>query len=617
MSMSREVVSGKIRILPESIASRIAAGEVVERPASVVKELIDNSLDAGSTTIMVEVQDGGKRLIQVTDDGEGMTRTDAQVACVRFATSKLSTEEDLQAITSFGFRGEALPSIAAVSKFRLVTARREDMVGTQVIADGGTVRAVEECAAAPGTLVEVRDLFWNTPGRQKFLKSTATEFSHICHVVQQAALAREETHFRLTHNQQLVLEYPRALTKRDRLLQVYGQGWLEHMLFVRGEQGGCRVEGAVVSPHQAKTTRVPQEIFVNGRPVKNATVSHAVYEAYASFLPKGRHPVFVLFVEVEPALVDVNVHPAKREVKFARAEQVHALVKQAVRLRLRPSAPEYESLPHQEGFSSSDHSTTKPIGAVAPVAQSTAEQRRTSEPCEDPVRTGELVSPLPRSWEASGVRHPSLQTGETVSESVSLYPEPDVETITVLGQVNKTFLVAQIGAEFLILDQHTLHERVLFERMWRAYHTHTIPVQPLLLPDPVEVPRHAAVVLNEHMGTLADLGVEVEPFGEAAFVIRAIPAMLGQIDHQALVQDLLDDLANWHSRHSFEERLRPIVASLACRGAVQAGRSMSVEESRVILEDWLHEGRPLTCPHGRRVALRFSPDELNRIFGRG
>jgi len=339
----------KIRVLPESISCQIAAGEIVDRPASVVKELVDNSIDAGSSMITVDVLNGGKQLIRVTDNGEGMTRADAQLACQRFATSKLSNADDLLSISTFGFRGEALPSISSISKFRLLTATRGDSVGTELVADGGPITSVKDHASNPGTRVEVGELFFNTPGRQKFLKTTATEFSHICHVVQQAALARPSSQFRLMHNGNVVFDFPGVGSMQERLLQLYGTKFMNLMLPVEFEHGTVKVKGIAIHPGHSRTSRTPQELFVNGRAVKNTTISHAIYEAYGSFLPKGRHPLFAILVEIDPREVDVNVHPAKREVKFSAPDVVHRVVKEAVRRPLQRKSgmmvgPERENL---------------------------------------------------------------------------------------------------------------------------------------------------------------------------------------------------------------------------------------------------------------------------------
>ncbi len=602
----------KIRILPESVSSQIAAGEIVDRPAAVVKELVDNSLDAGSAMITVDVLEGGKRLIRVTDDGEGMTRVDAQMACQRFATSKLSCAEDLLSIATYGFRGEALPSIASVSKFRLLTAKKNDSLGVRLIADGGSVSSVEDWACSPGTRVEVGELFFNTPGRQKFLKSTATEFSHICHVVQQAALARHATHFRLTHNDHVVFDFPAVGSLQDRLLQLYGTKLMDQMLPIECVRGAVTAQGIAIHPYHTRTTRTPQEVFVNGRPIKNATISHAMYEAYGSFLPKGRHPMFAIFLEIDPKEVDVNVHPSKREVKFSAPDVVHRVVKEAVRRPLQRKVmmlPGDVLEPPGKGLAPEPKSFVEAGGSFREDARSpiSADVEQPGLGMATVSGTSQHVSQL--------FPHDNRQDEIAREARASYVPEPDY-TVRVLGQMSHTYIVAQVGEEFHVVDQHTVHERVLFERLWRSWVKKNVQSQTLLIPEPVEVQPHTAALLHSALPELASLGLEMEPFGESAFVMRSVPALLGQMDYASLVHDLVDDLTEWKSLDSLEKRIRPILASMACQGAVQAGRAMAEPEMKLVLEDWIKEGFPMTCPHGRRITMRFSMEELHRIFRR-
>ena len=566
----------KIRVLPADVISRIAAGEVVERPAAVVKELIDNSLDAVSSRIAVEVTDGGRAMIRVTDDGEGMGRSDAALAFERHATSKVRSEKDLWSVTTMGFRGEALPSIASVSHVRVLTARRDEPVGAQLVLTGGRITGIEEAAAAPGTQIEVSDLFFNTPARKKFLKTTTTEFSHVCQVVQQAALAWPETRFSLRHNGQEVLDYPAASSLRDRVLQVYGLRCLEQMVEVKAERPGVRAEGFVVSALHTRSTRSPQDLFVNRRPVRNATISHAIYEGYGAFLVKGRHPVFVLLVDVDPERVDVNVHPTKREVRFSDQEMIHQAVRHAVRDALGGSS-------ERPGW------TTPPV-------------------------QGSLLAPAgPPAGDLNGANRAS---SPAMHEPEPVYQADPGSDVLPLGQIRRTFLVAQVGSELQVIDQHTAHERVLFERLCRAWSRQQVISQPLLIPEPFDLPPHSAALLHRHAQDLEPLGLQIEAFGGNSFLIRAVPALLGHMDHASLAQDLIDDLSQWNSAASLEQRVRPLLASLACHGAVRAGRQMELPEIKRLIEDWVTEGFPMVCPHGRRVALRLPEDELAKIFGR-
>lgn len=593
--MSAMKSEGKVAVLPAEVVCRIAAGEVVERPASVVKELVENSLDAGSTRITVEVTEGGRGVIRVTDDGEGMSRADALMAFQRYATSKLRSERDLWSLSTMGFRGEALPSIAAVSKVRMVTMPKREAVGTKVWLSGGILGKVEEAATAPGTQIEVSELFFNTPARRKFLRSIATEFSHICQVVQQASLAWPGIHFLLTHNGQEVSQCPAVASLCDRLLQVYGARVLDHMKEVSSEHPGIRVAGFIMSPLHTRTSRSPQDLFVNRRPVRNATVTHAVYDAYETYLTKGRHPQFSLFLDVDPERIDVNVHPTKREIRCADQDLLHRAVRQAVREALE------EKVAGPQEF--------------ATLGPSPADRARSKRPEAEQVWQGPMKRPF-----LSGE---TPEAGELFTEGVSMsreatqaYLVPTEVEVIPLGQVSRIFLVAQVGSELQVIDQHTAHERVLYERLSRAWAGDTVISQPLLIPETIELPSHAATVLQGHLADLEGVGLTVEPFGARTFLVRAVPALLGRLDLASLTQDLVEDMAQWNNAATLDVRVRPILASLACHGAVRAGRPMELPEIKCLIEDWVAEGLPATCPHGRRVALRLSKGELAKIFGR-
>jgi DNA mismatch repair protein MutL len=592
-------VTGKVHILPEAVSCRIAAGEVVERPASVVKELIDNSLDAGSTFIGIEVEDGGRRLLRVMDNGEGMTRIDAQLACQRFATSKLRTEEDLHALTTLGFRGEALPSIASVSRFHLKTVPSETTLGTHLHSTGGLTWEVQDYSGPQGTQVEVRDLFFNTPGRLKFLKTVPTEFSKICYVIQQAAAVHPEVHFRLRHHNHKVLEYPAAPTPQDRLLQLYGSEFLERFFPVSHHTDSFQLTGFTVSPHHARTSRNPQEMFVNGRPIKNTTISHAVYEAYGSFLPKGKHPQFILFVHLDPQTIDINVHPAKREIRFSHPEFIHTGIFHAIKaLFFNPHSPITVTTGHDLGSFSISH------------------QPPSSKPTSGSLGIAPAHSQGASTWSATGARTPS-SLSLFVQEPPAIYTDKKaVLDVYPLGQIHHTYLLGQINQDMFIVDQHTAHERVLFERLTRSWNKKEILQQNLLIPEPVELLPHQKELLEAWLPVLTQAGLDLERFGSNSCIVRAIPAILGNISAGPLVLELLEDLSEWQSVNSLEKKIQSIFATMACQSAVQAGRPMTQPEIKELLQDWAEENFPMTCPHGRRVAIRHSLEELHTVFAR-
>lgn len=588
----------KIHVLPSEVIGRIAAGEVVERPAAVVKELIENSLDAGSTSIAVEIQDGGLGLIRVTDNGEGMSRQDAVLAFERHATSKLRSDADLDTVQTLGFRGEALPSIAAVSRVRITTAAPGQQVGTRISIAGGGVETVEDVACVPGTRIDVQSLFFNTPARKKFLKTPATEFSHITQAVQQASLAWPQVHFKLMHNGYEVLNCPAVSRHRDRIAQIYRDAFVDRTLEVDAEQQGFGIKGYIVDPVRARATKAPQDLFVNRRPIRNPTVLHALSDGYSAFLAKGHHPVFVLFMDLDSRRVDVNVHPMKREVRFVDAETVHRVVRSAVRETLgsRVTAMSPPDVPLEAGNLSQ------------------LEQRSDGQLMSRPLdvmsdRRGRPSAPVPEGADLSGIQ------SALIAEGSPAYQESH-DAVIPLGQMARTFLVAQVGEELHVVDQHTAHERVLFERLRKQWRDRLLVSQPLLLPQSIEVSAQQAEVIQTHAADLDQLGLSIEPFGSGACLVRALPAILAHADAEALVHDLVEDLAQWDSLSSLEERVTPIMASLACHGAVRAGRSMALPEIKRLVEEWVEEGRIMTCPHGRRVAFRLSVDELARMFNR-
>ena len=581
--------SGKICILPEEVIGRIAAGEVVERPAAVVKELLENSLDAGSRSITIEVKDGGLALIRVSDDGEGMSQGDAPRAFQRHATSKLRSDLDLWSIRTMGFRGEALPSIAAVAHVRLMTATQSAEVGTELEVVRGAIGRIAEAPPIRGTRIEVAELFHNQPARKKFLKSTLTEFLHISRVVQQASLAWPSIQFRLTHNTEEIFNYPPALSDDDRIVQVYRRTFLDQCLRVEASCPGASIRGYIVNAVHAKPTRIPQELFVNRRPVRNAAVSHAVGEGYRSFLAKGSQPRFVLFLEIDPDCLDVNVHPTKREVRFSDNELIHQLVRRAVRQAL-------------SGGKTDDLGKTPFVeSSVRPTPGSIMTTLSTSESGE---AESTILQPIPETQLT------------LMSEAAEPYVRMPSAEVTALGQINRTFLIAQVGSDLAVIDQHTAHERVLFERLYRAWTTHDIQSQPLLIPDPVELSPPQVALLQRYQHNLEELGTEIEPFGSSTVLIRAIPVGLGRIDPTTFLQDLMDDLTQWDSASSLEARVRSVLASLACHGAVRAGRTMKPEEIKTLVEDWRAEGEITTCPHGRRTSFRLNITDLEKMFGR-
>lgn len=577
----------KIAVLPLEVANRIAAGEVVERPSSAVKELVENAIDAGAGRITIEVAEAGRRHIRVTDDGEGMTQADAARAFLRHATSKIRTDADLFAIRTLGFRGEALPSIAAVSRMRLVTTPPGASCGTEIRLEAGLITDEREAPGAPGTMVEVADLFFNTPARKKFLKSPATEFGHICQVVQRLALGFPKIHFRLIHNGSSVVEFTPVHSARERIQQVYGLSLVDGCVDVAEADEELRLEGVSSRPLQSGSSRAPQEIFINQRWIKCPSLAHAVYEAYGTYLARGQHPRFVLHLTMDPRGLDMNVHPAKREVRFSNQERLHELIRRRLRDLIRPDTA--------QGISTLGH----PLSGIT-----TLHRPSPSLPGHEPVPVGPGTIPFAE---------------ERVAEATQPYLPAVDSVVQPLGQIAERYLLAQVGRELHIIDQHTAHERVLFERLLVEFERGNIPSQQLLLPVRIEVSASAAVVMQAHASEFECLGFEVDDFGGGTFFLRAMPALLTQAprtDPESLLRAVLEDWEGEVSTGSLQDRYRAALASMACHSAVRSGRRMESPEIQQLLEDWREAGLPSTCPHGRRIAMRLTIEDLDRIFGR-
>ena len=592
----------RIHILPENVCNKIAAGEIVERPASVVKELVENAIDAGATRVFIDVENAGRSLIRVSDDGEGMGPEDALRSFERHATSKLRTESDLSAIRTMGFRGEALPSIGAVARVRMVTAPRGGSAGTEVGVRGGTRVGTKETAAPAGTLVEVEELFFNTPARRKFLKSNPTELAHIVHAVQQQALPHFRIHFRLTHNGQVLLDLPAVRDEIERATQVMGADGGRDFLEVSAGTDGLKLKGLVSRPGVFRATREQQEFFLNRRAVRNASLSHAVSEAYGTLLAKGRHPIALLFIEMDPAAVDVNVHPAKREVRFRDTQAIHQFVKTALRERLRR-----EGLPAGEDAVSGEETRPRTIGYAGTPS--------TGRPSSPPRSATEVR-------EALAVYRPPDATEAPFEAGTSAgHPGGGLLPFRVqpFGQVDQTYIVAVLGrgsgTELHLIDQHAAHERLLYERLLSQQRTARVAVQPLLIPEVVEFPAAEAVRVREILPLFARIGLEVEEFGERSYQIRSVPALLGTVDGRTLMRDILDDVGAGGTPAP-EDTLQTVVASMACHAAIKAHQPLQPEQMTRLLEDLYRQEVPPTCPHGRPIRVRFKLADLEKLFQR-
>ncbi|MGQ9568130.1 MAG: DNA mismatch repair endonuclease MutL [Anaerolineae bacterium] len=558
-----------IQILPPEVASKIAAGEVVERPASVVKELVENALDAGATDIRVEVRQGGRRLIQVADNGCGIPAEEVELAFARHATSKLRDVRDLEAIASLGFRGEALASIAAVAQVTLLTRPPEATVARRVRVEGGRLVENRPAAAPAGTLVTVEHLFYNVPARQKFLRQPATEAAHIHEVVTRYALAYPERRFELVSDGRPLFLSPGSGQVRDVLATVLGVETAGALLPVEAEdEHGTRLAGFVSPPSLHRASRTDIAFFVNRRWIQDRSLSTAVSQAYHTFLPVGRYPVAILLLEMPPSEVDVNVHPTKREVRFRHGQAVFTLVQAAVRKALTTQAPVATTLAPEWG--SPRWHGTPPPGPPPSTAPSTA----------------------------------------------ALWPDAtSMPPLRVVGQVALTYIVAEGPDGLYLIDQHAAHERILYEE-WMATSDDAPPTQTLLEPLPVHPTPRQAAALEEHLDLLRRYGFDLEPFGGDAWLLRGVPPALHRGDPARALADLLDELAEGTARPLEGSREARVVASICKQLAIKGGQPLTLEEMRELVHRLERTRSPRTCPHGRPTMILIQAALLARQFGR-
>ncbi|RMH07543.1 MAG: DNA mismatch repair endonuclease MutL [Armatimonadetes bacterium] len=641
-----------IRTLDEQLVNRIAAGEVVERPAAALKELIENALDAGAVRIEVEVAMGGRRLIRVRDDGIGMTREDAMNALQRHATSKIAADADLNRILTLGFRGEALPSIASVSRMEILTRAFEEDTGTHIIIEGGEIKSVEEVGAPIGTTITVRDLFYNVPARLKFLKTVPTELGHILETVTRYAFAYPDVSFRLMHERQELIFTPGNGDLLTAVASIWGRETVQGMVAMDYERDGIRVWGLIAPPHQTRPTRQHQYFYVNLRPVRNKTLTAALDEAYKSLTPEKRYPACVLLVGIDPRQVDVNVHPAKIEVRFAREQAVFEAVVNAVRAALLqhgmiPSALP-PSTPHRTTITPTPMPDTETIhqilmqraglGGTGSPARAEGESGVTAFPI--PTETTQTSTPPASSELPNATAFPPLEEGGAHAAAPSSTPEDgdthaetpsllDAEPLTtthlpfahlledlqILGQVQNTYIVASTKQGLVLIDQHVAHERVLYEQLCRDRGAFPIPKQHLLTPETLQLSRRDALLLQEKLPELQAIGFELEPFGQDAFLIRAVPAALKGDPVQTL-RDIVDALMELSISKRLPIAREQIWTTTACKMAVKAGDPLSMPEMRKLIEDLARTENPYLCPHGRPITLTLSWSDIEKRFKR-
>ena len=583
-----------IQQLPGHLINQIAAGEVVERPASVVKELVENSLDSGADAIHIDVLGGGARLIRVRDNGGGIPKAEVELALARHATSKISSLDDLEAVVSLGFRGEALPSIASVSRLVLVSRTADAESGWQVEADGGNITAPRPAAHTPGTTVEVHDLFYNTPARRRFLRTERTEFGHIEKWLRRLALSRPGVGFSLTHNRRSVLQLPKAETpdqQLDRISRICGKAFAEQSVYLEREAEGIALSGWIGLPTYNRSQPDQQYWFVNGRSINDKTLSHAARHAYRDVLFHGRFPAYVLSITMDPASVDANAHPAKHEVRFRDGRRVHGVVSQALETALRDTKP----------------------GGHAPAPATLAGHDR---PSQEPMPLTSRRPPSATSVSEALGAYDALSGG---AAALKVHVEPD--EVPPLGfaiaQLAGIYVLAENADGLIIVDMHAAHERITYERLKRSYEDKSLVRQPLLVPVSVAVSEGEADRVEQSGSTLEQLGLVVERSGPGTVVVREVPALLKDSDAASLLRDLLADLAEAGHSSRIENASHDYLATMACHHSVRANRILSHAEMNALLREMETTERADQCNHGRPTWTSISLAELDRLFLRG
>jgi len=614
----------KIRVLPENLSNKIAAGEVVERPASVVKELVENAIDAGSSRILVEIEQGGRKRIRVSDNGDGMGRDDALLCLERYATSKILREPDLFSIRTLGFRGEALPSIASVSRFTLITREKDADAGTRIDVAGGRINNVSDAGAPAGTMVSVASLFYNTPARRKFLKSINTEMGHIADTIASMALCRPSIQFRLDHNNRTVKSWAAAVAPVDRVADVLGSGVKKELYPVECETDDVRIGGWIAAARMNRSTARGIYLFVNGRWIKDRVVQHALFAGYSGRLMKGQYPVAVLFLTVPFDQVDVNVHPTKHEVRFIRQKSVHDTVRDAVAETLRQSDPTRRQAPAAAASFPVErqNAVAEPRSEYRSAPQSGAKEK--PPVFRDPVQpkppvaggrnpAGDIPEPQPPASERPA--QPALSP-EKPARQESLWTRPFFSGLTVIGQAKGTYIICESDQGLLLIDQHAAHERIVFEQLKRQAAERRPASQRLLLPETVDLGFREAQILNKLAPELDRYGLEIEPFGGNTFVVKALPTLLDSGEIPALITRLVEKTAEIGVSVDMESILDGCLMVMACHNAVRARQRLSGEQIKAMLEQLDACENPSHCPHGRPIWVQWTVKELEKRFQR-
>jgi len=609
-------MSSKIYLLPESLINKISAGEVVERPASVVKELVENSLDAGASHILIELEAGGKKLIRVKDNGEGMNQDDALLALERHATSKIRKEADLFAINSLGFRGEALPSISAVSRLTLKTRDEESELGSRIRVEGGVIKKVKKEAMPRGTMVEIENLFFNVPARRKFLKSIETELGHITELVSKIALAYPEIGFELYHSKQTLFLAPPSARLLDRAYQILGNRLSPLLIQLEREfnnfleKGSLKVSGLISPPELTFSTTRHLYLYINRRYVKDKLLTHSLLEAYRTLIPKARYPAVILFLEMPKEGVDVNVHPTKLEVRFSEAGKIYQAVLGMIQDALRAQP---QQLLVQENL------TQEHKARVEQSVENFFSQRQLSTKSQSKFGFPTSYKPAKQALEQMEKKFPpefQKTSAPIIMEPAQVPLGAGFSQLRIIGQFHSNYLILEALDGLIIIDQHALHERINFEKLKTQIQSQQVQAQNLLFPEVIEMSFQSAQVIKDHLEIIKNLGFEIEQFGGNSFLVKTTPSLLGALELQTLFQDLADELSELARSKSLPDKIDHLLSVIACHSSVRAGKTLSEPEIRALLEEMDTLSIPGQCPHGRPALWKIPLKEIEKKFSR-
>ena len=624
----------KIKLLSPRLANQIAAGEVVERPSSVIKELLENSLDAGATRLEIDVEEGGIKLMRVRDNGGGIDKDDLPLALSRHATSKIYELDDLEAVATLGFRGEALASISSVARLALISSTNEDSAGWQVVAEGRDMETQLSPAPHPrGTTVEVRDLFFNTPARRKFLRTDKTEYTHLEDVVKRLALSRFDVAFNLRHNGRAIYSWRAGdsqLEQERRVAQVCGPAFMENAVHIDIERGPLRLWGWVALPTFSRSQADLQHFYVNGRAIRDKLVSHAVRQAYQDVLYHGRHPAFVLYLELDPSTVDVNVHPTKHEVRFRDNRSVHDFIYSSLHHALAKVRPEDTLVKRElgEGVNEDDGLNPFALASARPIQGIAAGEFKGQESMGFRAASASnnySANYQPAAVSPDAVREQMANYGElhrsAASAATYALSESDNEEIPPLGyaiaQLKGIYILAENAQGLIVVDMHAAHERITYERMKESFACGGIQTQPLLVPESIAVSEKEADCAESFSEIFKSLGFELQRAGPETLLIRQLPVILNRAKVEQLVRDVLSDLIEHGSSERIQHHINEILGTMACHGSVRANRKLTIPEMNALLRDMEATERSGQCNHGRPTWLLQSLDDLDKLFMRG